>query len=86
MNEIEEMPLACLKCKKSIPLSMSTFKEISYTHYSYCEECLRKGLAALRAFEEIKKCIEFHGIDKMSEMELTGFEAFIIEQLKEVEA
>lgn len=72
--EIEIMPLICLRCKKDIPLTMATFHEISYTHYSYCEECLRKGLQALRAIEEIKKCIEFHKLDEVDEMGLTGFE------------
>ena len=43
------MPLICLRCKKDIPLTFDTFAEISYTHYSYCEDCLRKGLALLRA-------------------------------------
>ena len=47
MSDIKTMPLICLRCKKDIHLSMPTFKEISYTHYSYCEECLRKGLKAL---------------------------------------
>lgn len=42
------MPLICLRCKKDIPLTVPTFREISYTHYSYCEECLRAGLRALR--------------------------------------
>ncbi len=32
-EEKEEMPLICLRCKKDKPLSMPTFKEISYTHY-----------------------------------------------------
>lgn len=83
--EIEIMPLICLRCKKYIPLTMATFKEISYTHYSYCEECLRKGLQALRTIEEIKKCIEFHKLDEVDEMGLTGFEGFVIEQIKEAD-
>lgn len=43
------MPLICLRCKKDIPLTFDTFAEVSYTHYSYCEDCLRKGLALLKA-------------------------------------
>ena len=42
------IPLTCLKCKKPIPLSEEAMNEVSYTHYSYCENCLRKGLAAER--------------------------------------
>ena len=53
----ETMPLVCLKCKKPIPLSMRTFKEVSYTHYSYCENCLRKGLKALSIIEKVKEDI-----------------------------
>ena len=83
--KIEIMPLICLRCKKDIPLTMATFKEISYTHYSYCEECIRKGLQALRTIEEIKKCIEFHKLDEVDEMGLTGFEGFVIEQIKEAD-
>ena len=47
-QELRIMPLICLRCKKDIPLTVPTFREISYTHYSYCEECLRAGLLALR--------------------------------------
>lgn len=71
--EIEIMPLICLKCKKDIPLTMPTFHEISYTHYSYCEECLRKGLQALRTIEEIKKCIEFHKLPEDQQMDISEF-------------
>ena len=50
-QELRIMPLICLRCKKDIPLTVPTFREISYTHYSYCEECLRAGLRALRYLE-----------------------------------
>jgi hypothetical protein len=50
-QELRIMPLICLRCKKYIPLTVPTFREISYTHYSYCEECLRAGLRALRYLE-----------------------------------
>ena len=48
--EDREMPLICLRCKKSKPILLSSMNDIgvTYTHYSYCEDCLRKGLAALR--------------------------------------
>lgn len=52
VEDIDTMPLICLRCKKDIPLATKTFHEISYTHYSYCEECLRKGLKVLRMIEK----------------------------------
>lgn len=42
------MPCACLRCKKSIPITYGTMAEVSYTHYSYCEDCLREGLKLLK--------------------------------------
>lgn len=48
----KKMPLICLRCKKPIPLPMSTVVVLSYTHYSYCEDCLRKGLKLLKAQDE----------------------------------
>lgn len=60
MEEIRVMPLICLRCKKDIPLTYPTFKEISYTHYSYCEECLRKGLKALESWDVLYKRIYDH--------------------------
>lgn len=49
-REDREMPLICLRCKKDKPILLSSMKDkgVTYTHYSYCEDCLRKGLAALR--------------------------------------
>lgn len=53
------MPLQCLRCKKDIPLSYAAMEEVSYTHYSYCEDCLREGLNLLREkdkqFQESRK-------------------------------
>lgn len=60
MSDIKTMPLICLRCKKDIPLSIPTFEEVSYTHYSYCEECLRKGLKALKSLDELYKQIYDH--------------------------
>ena len=54
------MPCACLRCKKSIPITYGTMAEVSYTHYSYCEDCLRKGLKALKAFDEVYQRIYDH--------------------------
>lgn len=48
VEETKTMPLICLRCRKPIPLTYPTFSEVSYTHYSYCEDCLRKGLDLLR--------------------------------------
>ena len=44
----QDMPLICLRCGKDIPLPYGVMGEISYTHYSYCEDCLREGLKLLR--------------------------------------
>lgn len=52
MSEPKIMPLECLRCRKYIPLTYPTFKEISYTHYSYCEDCLREGLKLLKAQDD----------------------------------
>ena len=67
MSDIKTMPLICLRCKKDIPLSMPTFEEVSYTHYSYCEECLRKGLKALRAWDEVYQQIYDHHYEILKE-------------------
>lgn len=55
--EDREVPLICLRCKKDKPILLSSMNDIgvTYTHYSYCEDCLRKGLAALR---NEGKCLE----------------------------
>lgn len=78
------MPLQCLMCKKDIPLSEEAMREVSYTHYSYCETCLRQGLHALRTIRKIDECIQFHGLRKKDEFQQTGFETFIIEQVDDV--
>lgn len=51
--EDREMPLVCLRCKKDKPMLLSSMKDkgVTYTHYSYCEDCLRKGLKALKEKE-----------------------------------
>ena len=38
---------ACLMCKKPA-VTFNTEDDIPYTNYSYCEDCLRKGLKLLR--------------------------------------
>ena len=44
----------CLRCKKPA-VTFSTDDDIPYTNYSYCEDCLRKGLKLLKAQEEPKQ-------------------------------
>ena len=39
--------------------------EVSYTHYSYCEDCLRKGLKALKEFDEVYQRIRDHHYEIM---------------------
>lgn len=72
MEDNDMMPLICIRCKKDIPLTVKTFKEVSYTHYSYCEECLRKGLKALKAWDLLYKRIYDHHYEilKMEEGEV----------------
>lgn len=53
----KKMPLICIRCKKPIHLSMPTFEEVSYTHYSYCEKCLKDALKTLKLFNEAYKKI-----------------------------
>lgn len=55
MKPDDIMPLICLRCKKDIPLTVRTMEEISYTHYSYCEDCLREGLRLLKAKDKEKE-------------------------------
>ena len=41
--------LLCLRCRKDVGIySTQTMEQVSYTHYSYCEDCLRKGLKMLK--------------------------------------
>ena len=72
MEDNDMMPLICIRCKKDIPLTVKTFEEVSYTHYSYCEECLRKGLKALKAWDLLYKRIYDHHYEilKMEEGEV----------------
>lgn len=60
MTDKDIMPLICIRCKKDIPLTYGAMKEVSYTHYSYCEDCLRKGLKALKAWDDLYKKIYDH--------------------------
>ena len=54
------IPLICIRCRKPIPLSEEAMNEISYTHYSYCEDCLRQGLKALNAWDELYQRVYDH--------------------------
>lgn len=41
--------LQCLRCKGDVgSYSKQTMEQVSYTHYSYCEKCLREGLKLLK--------------------------------------
>ena len=44
----------CLLCKKPA-VTFNTEDDIPYTNYSYCEDCLRKGLKLLREQKKICK-------------------------------
>ena len=49
---MDMMQTICLRCGKpavSIPFHCDELgMNVSYTHYSYCEECLREGLKMLK--------------------------------------
>lgn len=40
--------LICLRCKTPYEYTWDAFGQMSYTNYSYCENCLREGLRLLR--------------------------------------
>ena len=52
------MHTLCLRCNKpavSIPFNCEKYgMKVSYTHYSYCEDCLREGLKMLKNGEKKK--------------------------------
>jgi len=48
METVKRMYLICLRCKKPYDYPMPTFEKMEYSKYSYCEECLRKGLKLLK--------------------------------------
>ena len=41
--------LECLRCKQTYDYSWDTMDEISYTMYSYCPDCIRKGIGLLKS-------------------------------------
>ena len=43
---------------------------------------LSTAIKALTTLSEIEKCIDFHKLDKADDDELSGFESFVIEQVK----
>ena len=55
---MDMMHTICLRCGKpavSIPFHYDELgMKLSYTHYSYCEKCLRDGLKMLKEQEPVK--------------------------------
>lgn len=48
-DSIPKFHLICLQCRKPVgSYSKQTMEQVSYTHYSYCEDCLRQGLKLLK--------------------------------------
>ena len=45
----KKVGLECLRCKQTYDYSWDTMDEISYTMYSYCPDCIRKGILLLKA-------------------------------------
>ena len=41
--------LECLRCKQTYEYSWDMMDEISYTMYSYCPDCIRKGIQLLKS-------------------------------------
>ena len=60
MSEINGFHLECIRCHKPIGFyHKSTMDEVGYTKYSYCEDCLREGLAILKERDKqmkLEKC------------------------------
>ena len=44
--------LECLRCKQAYNYSWDTMDEISYTMYSYCPDCIRKGILLLKSHDK----------------------------------
>lgn len=45
----KNVDLECLRCKQTYKYSWDTMDEISYTMYSYCPDCIRKGIQLLKS-------------------------------------
>lgn len=76
------MHLRCLRCGESFDISEDAMKEVGYTKYSYCEECLRAGLKQLKENdEEERRKI----IDKMIEDYYTEQEKIMEKIAKDIE-
>ena len=45
----ETCGLQCLRCKQTYEYTWETMDEITYTMYSYCPDCIRKGIQLLKA-------------------------------------
>lgn len=63
--KIDMMHTVCLRCGKpavSIPFNCDELgMKVSYTHYSYCEKCLREGLKLLKEQEAVQPTIDEYG-------------------------
>ena len=67
---------------ETIKLAISEVEWVYPMDYAVAFEM---AIQALNTLNEIEKCIKFHNLEIKSEMELlTGFEDFVIEQMKEL--
>lgn len=48
-------------------------------------QALGVAFKCMDAWEEVRKCVNFHKLEEKDEDKLTGFEEFILEQLREAE-
>lgn len=62
---MDMMHTICLRCgKPAVSISFHYDElgmKLSYTHYSYCEKCLRDGLKVLKEQEPVKPTINESG-------------------------
>ena len=55
--------LKCLRCGKTYYHTEFAMSEMSYRMYSYCPDCIDKGIEALKGQEPVKPRMDFDGQD-----------------------
>lgn len=51
----EKMYFTCLRCKSKYAFDKTVYEKISYVQYSYCENCLRKGIELLLEDDKMRE-------------------------------
>ena len=49
----DRLHLVCLRCGKEQAFSIHSMQEMGYTRYSYCEDCIRKGIHTLKKKKKV---------------------------------